>query len=94
MENKDRLEQAAELLKEWQEENEEHRAVVLFIAEDGTGLYGRVIHGTFKNLGMTMYYAYKREPILRRVVTLVQMVFKANGGKEEDDDKNENNSAS
>lgn len=89
MENKDKLEQAAELLKEWQEENGEHRAVVLCITEDGIGLCGRVIQGTFKNLGLAMYQAYKQEKLMRRIVRLAQAVFKANGGKEEEDDTDE-----
>lgn len=84
--NNEKLEQAAELLKEWQEENGEHRSVVLCIAEEGTGLCGRVIQGTFQNLGMAMYCAYKNEKILRCVVRLTQQLFKVNDGKEEEND--------
>lgn len=94
MENKDKLEQATELLKEWQEENDEHRAVVLCITEEDTGLCGRVIHGTFKNLGLAMYQAYKQEKLVRRIVRLVQAVFKTSGGKEEEDDTDADVSAS
>lgn len=94
MENKNKLEQAADLLKEWQEENGDHRAVVLCITEEGTGLCGRVVQGRFKNLGLAMYQAYKQEKLMRLIVRMAQAVFKVNGGKEEEDDKDTDPSVS